>query len=127
MSEEQIKVVAYELCYDMRRQSNFDQKGHALGGGGNVKVVGVKGERKEIVDSPDGRWLSVCPLVFADGHLAFCAFVLQGKLVMEAAYEDVSPLVSPVTAPRTPRRGSRRCRARSSRRWASKARSRPRP
>ena len=47
-----------------------------------------------MLDSPDGRWLSFWPLVYADEHPTFCAFVLPRKLVIEAALEDVSPAVS---------------------------------
>ena len=42
-----------------------------------------------MLDSPDGRWLSFWPLVYADEHPTFCAFVLPRKLVTEAALEDV--------------------------------------
>jgi len=47
-----------------------------------------------MMDSADGRWLSFWPLVYADEHPTFCAFVLPRKLVIEAALEDVSPAVS---------------------------------
>eukprot|EP01045_Picozoa_sp_COSAG04_P052554 COSAG04_NODE_22460_length_354_cov_1.207843_1_plen_33_part_10 len=33
--------MAWEICHDPRRQSNFDQKGHSLGGKGKVYVIGT--------------------------------------------------------------------------------------
>jgi hypothetical protein len=57
-----------------------DTLGHASGGGGHLKVVGCKSQRKDMKDALDGRWISVCQLVFGDGYLAFCALVIQGKI-----------------------------------------------
>ena len=55
----------------------------ALGGKGNVKIIGCKGKPKEKRDAADGRWLSVCPLVFGDGVLGFLALVMQGNFPQE--------------------------------------------
>eukprot|EP01048_Picozoa_sp_COSAG05_P011300 COSAG05_NODE_1058_length_6003_cov_11.053862_2_plen_429_part_00 len=118
MTAEDIKKRAHALCKDPRLQGVFDQKGHALGGRGKLRVVGIKGNRKELADIPDGRWISICPLTFADGQLGFLAFVVQGSIPIEKDeqeqekedqeqqqeeeaekdQENISPPVSPVSA-----------------------------
>ena len=100
MTPEQVRARAKALCHDPRLQSCFDQKGHALGGGSHaVKLVGTKGSRKECADVPDGRWISICPLVFGDGKLGFCTFVVQGNIPIEKEEEEEAPSVSPPVSP----------------------------
>eukprot|EP01047_Picozoa_sp_COSAG01_P023567 COSAG01_NODE_1429_length_10330_cov_4.369759_9_plen_570_part_00 len=101
MTDAQIKLQAFELCHSPRKQSCFDQKGHALGGGGNMQFVGVKGERKECMDTPDSDWLSMCTLVFGDGVVGFNAFVKQGKLKIHEE-STPSPPATPPTSPAVP-------------------------
>jgi hypothetical protein len=83
IDEPALKQLAWEIVHDRRRQSNFDQKGHALGGKGNVVVIGTKGRKKQKRDIASGRWLTICPLLFGDGELGFCSFVVQGKFPVE--------------------------------------------
>eukprot|EP01045_Picozoa_sp_COSAG04_P019328 COSAG04_NODE_1868_length_5348_cov_6.113524_2_plen_926_part_00 len=83
IDEPALRNLAWELVHDPRRQGNFDQKGHALGGKGNQEVIGTKGRRKERRDAADGRWLTLCPLIFGDGSLGFNAMVMQGKIPLD--------------------------------------------
>jgi hypothetical protein len=43
----------------------------------------VKGRKKQKRDIASGRWLTICPLLFGDGELGFCSFVVQGKFPVE--------------------------------------------
>ena len=96
--EEALETLAWELVHDPRRQANFDQKGHALGGKGNQKVIGTKGRRKEKRDAADGRWLTLCPLIFGDGTLGFNAMVVQGKIPMPRSEEAAAAAARAATA-----------------------------
>ena len=83
IDEEALENLAWEICHDPRRQSNFDQKGHSLGGKGKVYVIGTKGRVKVKRDAADGRWLTIAPLLFGDGKLGFCGIVVQGKFPVD--------------------------------------------
>ena len=105
-SDERIRFEAFHLCYNPARHACYDEKGHALGGAGksmSIKVVGMKGFRKDRRDCPDGRWITICPLGFGNGRLGFCGFVVQGKLQMDLESEraSMSPASSPTTSPAT--------------------------
>ena len=106
-TDEQLKQKAFELCHDPRLQGVFDQKvshshlplvlrlrvlaltlllaaqGHTTGGKRAITIIGAKGKPKQKRDAADGRWLSICPLVFGDGELGFLALVMQGSFPEE--------------------------------------------
>ena len=50
---------------------------------GSATIIGAKGKPKQKRDAADGRWLSICPLVFGDGELGFLALVMQGSFPEE--------------------------------------------
>eukprot|EP01046_Picozoa_sp_COSAG06_P032594 COSAG06_NODE_3270_length_5587_cov_1.993988_6_plen_499_part_01 len=86
-----IRRRAFEMCFNPALHGCFDQKGHAMGGAGQqmrMEVVGMKGFRKDCRDTPDGRWITVSPMVMADGLLAFIAFVVQGKIQIDYELEE---------------------------------------
>jgi hypothetical protein len=92
-SDADIKRRAYELCFNPSLHACFDQKGHAIGGAGQDMrhvVVGMCGQRKDRRDTPDSRWLSVCPMTMGDGKLGFVAFVVQGTIVINSELEKKS-------------------------------------
>ena len=42
-------------------------------------MVGLLGQRKDKRDTPDGRWISICPMIIGDSDLGFIAFGVWGK------------------------------------------------
>jgi hypothetical protein len=83
IDEDALHQLAWEMVHDPRRQANFDQKGHALGGKGKVTVIGTRGRKKVKRDVSEGRWLTICPLIWGDGGMGFCSFVVQGTIPVE--------------------------------------------
>ena len=58
-------------------------QGHTTGGKRAITIIGAKGKPKQKRDAADGRWISICPLVFGDGELGFLALVMQGSFPEE--------------------------------------------
>ena len=46
----------------------------------------------------DGRWLTLCPLIFGDGTLGFNAMVVQGKIPMPRSEEAAAAAARAATA-----------------------------
>ena len=65
-------------------------QGHTTGGKRAITIIGAKGKPKQKRDAADGRWLSVCPLVFGDGVLGFLALVMQGSFPEERTGEALA-------------------------------------